>query len=49
MLDLVLSVLDQPALQGPAASFLAAYLKTKIPAGAEKDVKDFLALLSAAL
>jgi len=49
VLDLISSVLDQPALQGPAASYLAALLKAKLPQGAEKDIKDFLAAVSAAL
>ena len=38
-------ILDQPALQGPASDFLAATFKAKLPAGFEKDVKDFLTLL----
>jgi hypothetical protein len=49
LIDILLSVLDQPALQQPAAAYVAAYLKAKLPAGAEKDVKDLLTLIAAAL
>jgi hypothetical protein len=46
---LISTVLDSPAIQGPAASFCAAFLKAKLPPGAEKDIKDFLAAVAAAL
>lgn len=49
MEQIILDVLDNPALQGPAAAYLAAILKAKIPANMGKDVKDFLTLVAAAL
>lgn len=45
ILGVIETILDEPALQEPAAAYVAALAKAKLPAGFEKDTKDFLTLL----
>lgn len=49
ILGVIESILDEPTVQAPAVAYVAALIKAKLPAGFEKDAKDFLAALSTAL
>lgn len=43
------TILGEQAIQDPAATYVATFLKAKLPAGFEPDVKAFLALVASKL
>ena len=49
ILAFVEGLLDDPAIQGPAADFVASVAKAKLDPQDQKDLKDFCALLSTKL
>lgn len=46
ILDILAAILDNPAIQEPAAEVVAKFLKAKLPTVAEKDLGDFLTLVA---
>lgn len=49
VISIIAAVLDQPAIQEPAAEFVAALIKAKVPGAVEKDLKDFVTLVASKL